>query len=332
MYTKEFKSYLENINKNYNSNKPLFSVIIPLYNKENYIKRAINSVLKQTFQNFEIIIVDDCSTDKSLSVVKSIKDKRVNIFSRKQNKGPHFARNFGIRRARGKYIAFLDADDKYKSFFLMTVVNLIFKYPDIKIYATSFEKIYSFMPTIKTSYGKSKDCIVNNFIEKIVENKSFSLHLSSTIIEKKLLIYAGLFCSHKQYEQIDISGEDIDLFIRLSMYYNKVAYSNRICSVYYRTTENSISRTVSNKQCRFGFVEKSFAIKKRMAKTKEEKEVLDKYKYLFYESVVLQLIMKKNFDFAEKVLKRIPINYRKQSLIKILKIQKASYYLQNGKI
>ena len=77
MCFKNLKLYLQDIDKNYDLNNPVFSIVIPLYNKEKYIKRAINSVLKQTFHNFEIIVVNDASTDNSLSIVQNIKDKRI---------------------------------------------------------------------------------------------------------------------------------------------------------------------------------------------------------------------------------------------------------------
>ena len=310
--------------------KILFSVIIPLYNKEKYIKRAIDSVLNQTYKNFEIIVVNDGSTDNSLSVVKNIKDKRIKIFDRKRNMGPHFARNCGIKNAKGKYIAFLDADDAYKTFFLMTIVNLMHKYQGIKIYATSFKRVYKYASSERSFYGKNKDCVINDFIKEVVKNKNFTMQLSSMVIEKKLLMDTGLFYSPKRYKNIDITTEDTDLFIRLSMNYDKMAYSNKICSVYYRTTNSSISRTVSKKQYCFDFVEKSLAIKRRKAKTKEEKEIVDGYKYLFYENVVLQLILKTNFALAKKVLKKIPVEKRKAGIVKILKIQEAKYLLTNN--
>lgn len=88
-----------------------FSIIIPLYNKEQTIVGSILSVLTQTRQDFEIIIVDDGSSDNSLTAAKSVDDPRISIFQR-TNYGPSSARNYGIRMSHGKWIVFLDADDK----------------------------------------------------------------------------------------------------------------------------------------------------------------------------------------------------------------------------
>ena len=88
-----------------------FSVIIPLYNKEAFIASAINSVLSQSFQDFEIIVVDDGSTDHSLERVNEIRDARLRVIST-PNQGPAAARNLGISHIRGNWIIFLDADDR----------------------------------------------------------------------------------------------------------------------------------------------------------------------------------------------------------------------------
>ncbi|QYS89019.1 glycosyltransferase family 2 protein [Flavobacterium davisii] len=94
-------------------NKLTFSVIIPLYNKENYIYNTLTSVIDQSYSNFEIIIVNDGSTDKSLEIIQNINDSRIRIFNQ-QNKGVSSARNLGIKNAKGTLIAFLDADDLWK--------------------------------------------------------------------------------------------------------------------------------------------------------------------------------------------------------------------------
>lgn len=90
---------------------PVISIIIPIYNAEKYINQCIQSILNQTFQNFEIICIDDCSTDKSLEIVQSFSDQRIKIIKNKSNLRSGYCRNIGIKYARGQYILFVDADD-----------------------------------------------------------------------------------------------------------------------------------------------------------------------------------------------------------------------------
>ena len=115
-----------------------FSIVIPLYNKEKHVARAINSILNQTYQDFEIIIVDDGSTDFSYEEVKKINDPRIKII-RQKNLGVSSARNTGIKEAKNNYIGFLDADDKWKPDFLETIKKLIKDFPGAGAYATSYE-------------------------------------------------------------------------------------------------------------------------------------------------------------------------------------------------
>ncbi len=95
---------------------PLISVVIPLYNKEPYIKRAIDSILAQKIQDYEIIVIDDGSTDKSAEVVKSFPDPRIRLIQQ-ENAGVSAARNRGIEEAKAELIAFLDADDEWTPIF-----------------------------------------------------------------------------------------------------------------------------------------------------------------------------------------------------------------------
>ena len=93
------------------TNSPFFSVIIPLYNREAKIKKAIESILNQEFQDFEIIVIDDCSSDRSCEVVLSMPDERIYLIKNKSNFERCETRNKGIKQAKGKYICFLDSDD-----------------------------------------------------------------------------------------------------------------------------------------------------------------------------------------------------------------------------
>jgi len=101
-----YRLYLRNENT-------MISVIIPTYNRANLIRRSINSILKQTYQNLEVIVVDDGSTDNTPLEIKRIQDNRIKYIKLIENKGGSNARNIGIKKARGKYISFQDSDDLY---------------------------------------------------------------------------------------------------------------------------------------------------------------------------------------------------------------------------
>ncbi len=90
----------------------LFSIIIPTYNRADFIGKTINSVLNQTYKNFEIIVIDDGSTDNTREVVNNIKDERIHYY-KKENEERAAARNFGVKKAKGEYVTFLDSDDLF---------------------------------------------------------------------------------------------------------------------------------------------------------------------------------------------------------------------------
>ena len=112
-----------------------FSIIIPSYNRKYLLKIAIESVLEQTFKDFELIIVDDGSTDKTKELVETYKDKRIKYFYQ-ENKGPASARNLGIKNSSGEYICFLDSDDRFRRQKLELTKDYIEKYPLYKIFHT----------------------------------------------------------------------------------------------------------------------------------------------------------------------------------------------------
>ena len=91
----------------------LVSIIMPNYNCEKYIEETVNSVLNQTYQNWELLIVDDCSSDNSLEILKRFEqnDNRIKVYVNETNKGAAYSRNLALREAKGKWIAFLDSDD-----------------------------------------------------------------------------------------------------------------------------------------------------------------------------------------------------------------------------
>lgn len=113
------------------------SVIIPLYNKAAEIERTLRSVLEQSLQPLEIIVVDDGSTDGSAAIVERVGGERVRLI-RQQNRGVSAARNKGIELSRGEYVAFLDGDDRWQPDYLKSLTDFIARYPDCGAYGVAF--------------------------------------------------------------------------------------------------------------------------------------------------------------------------------------------------
>jgi len=204
------------------------SVIIPLYNKGSEIERTLNSVIQQTFQNFEIIIVDDHSDDEGLAIVKNFSDPRITIIEQ-EHRGVSFTRNHGVNLATSDFIAFLDADDEWMPKHLETIFRLIKKYPHAGMYTTAY-KIQT--PDGKTRWANYK-CIPNPPWEGLIPDyfKPISLgdHIinsSQVVIPKKIFYDVGGFPEGYWY------GEDIDLFGKIALKY-PIAFSWELGGIYH---------------------------------------------------------------------------------------------------
>ena len=114
---------------------PFFSVIITTYNRKNFLPIAIESVLRQTYPDFELLIIDDGSTDGTRSLCKSFTDKRLR-YVHQTHKGVAYARNRGVKEAKGTYICFLDSDDRFRENKLSRTRDFIREYPEYKIFHT----------------------------------------------------------------------------------------------------------------------------------------------------------------------------------------------------
>lgn len=125
-----------------NRTNRLVSVILPTYNCENFIKETLDSVLKQTFKEWELIIVDDCSTDGTIEILNEYKknDHRIKLYSLKQNNGAAIARNLGVKHAKGNFIAFLDSDDLWNINKLELQINFMID-NNYSFTCTSYNKI-----------------------------------------------------------------------------------------------------------------------------------------------------------------------------------------------
>lgn len=205
----------------------LFSVVIPLFNKDKYIRKAIDSVLKQTFVDFEIIIIDDGSTDKSVEIVEQFEDERIKLI-RQENSGVSLTRNKGVELAQSDFIAFLDADDWWDENFLSEMALMIKEFPEAKIFSCSYYKV-KFAKNIPANIGVELD-FKKGYIDYCeVYSKTFwvPVNCSFVVLERKA------FMEEKGFNPQLKFGEDLDLWLRFYLkhkfaFLNKtLAYSNQ---------------------------------------------------------------------------------------------------------
>ena len=202
------------------------SVIIPLYNKERFIKETLNSVFNQTFLDYEIIIVDDGSNDSSASIIREINDPRITLFSNSNN-GVSHARNYGFTKANTDLIALLDADDLWEPNHLENLYSLYTSFPDCGLYATAYYKQYFNGRKTKATYnGVSKEHfgIIDDYFS--ASTKDGIAWTSAVLVPKKTFDRIGLFDEEMR------SGQDTDLWIRIalkkSIAFTALASSNKI--------------------------------------------------------------------------------------------------------
>lgn len=169
-----------------------FTVIIPLFNKGPYIARAIESVLNQSKGDFELLIIDDGSTDDGPEVVKEFDDDRIRMI-RQENRGETAARNKGVSEAAYEFLAFLDADDEWMPDYLKNMQELILTYPDIGWYGAAYVIDYGNMRTIK-SYGTDKKCmLINSYFQAHVDFGAELVNMSCFTINKRIVEEIGGF-------------------------------------------------------------------------------------------------------------------------------------------
>jgi glycosyltransferase involved in cell wall biosynthesis len=207
--------------------KPDISIVIPLYNKERYIQRAIDSVLRQTIQNFECVIIDS-STDGSTALVTQNDDPRiVHVIFEKSTAAR--ARNQGVQIAQSDLVAFLDADDEWQPDHLETLINLRKKFPDAGLYATSHVKIRTDgRPMVMIFYGIPRppwEGYIPDYL-RICSQGDEPVHSSSCAVPRDILASMGGFSDGVMY------GEDQLLWGKISLVY-LVAFSWKGLTIYH---------------------------------------------------------------------------------------------------
>lgn len=213
-----------------------FSVIIPLYNKAAYVERAVESVLSQTFDDYELIIVDDGSTDGSVDIIKRMEAGRLSdlknsgrfFFVMQKNSGAGAARNNGAKIAHGDYFCFLDADDWWSEIFLAEMSTLVEKFPNAGIYATAY---YYY----KNGHCHEMDCAIPkdfksgyiNYCRCYADSMQMPLWTGAVAVPRN--VYGEL----RGFSEKLSLGEDFYLWIRIALKY-KVVFLNKLLSYYFQ--------------------------------------------------------------------------------------------------
>jgi glycosyltransferase involved in cell wall biosynthesis len=213
-----------------------FTVVIPLYNKAPYIQRTINSVLNQTYKDYEIIVVDDGSTDGGGLLVEAIRDPRMRLICQ-NNAGVSAARNRGIKEAKGELIAFLDADDEWLPEFLEQIAQLKADFPGCGAYATSYQSYvqdkrsidYINRTKLDKFYSKGWRGILNDYFK--IARQIIPFNSSSVCLPRKVLCDLGGFNAEAHF------GEDLDMWLRVALKF-QIAYLYESYAIYHTEAEN----------------------------------------------------------------------------------------------
>jgi len=310
---------------NLSSKIPFFSVIIPLYNKEDYIENTLKSVLNQTFKDFEIIIVDDGSTDDSYQIVSKFQDSRIFKFQQK-NKGVSIARNFGVENARSKYIALIDADDFWYENHLLELKKQIILFPNAGLYCNNYEifhtKNISKMANFGFNYGNNCLIVKDYFKVSTINPLAWT---SSVGFSKEKFNTLGKF-------NIDLkTAQDLDLWIRFALQF-KISFNPIITMGYNAYAKNSLSKNEYNNM-RYNFIS-SYSQKEQL--NTSLKKYLDVNRY----ALALRCNLNNEVELYKKLKKEIDyknLNFKQKILLNTPKpvvkmIKKLQVFLINNNI
>jgi glycosyltransferase involved in cell wall biosynthesis len=216
-------------------NTIVFSIIIPSYNRAHILPQAITSVLNQTYPNWELIVVDDGSTDATSTIVAGYDDKRIQ-YHKKENGGVCSARNHGVNYSNGDYIIFLDSDDAVSSDWLFNFYNQITETNSPDLICGGLELVDA--QTQKSIFVKPTDHGKGAIGWAIIAPGTYA-------VKKEFLLHAGLYDEKVTY------GENTELFIRFRIYAPKVVYTNTFDFKYYPSkdggSKNLMNIIASNK-------------------------------------------------------------------------------------
>jgi len=215
----------------------MFSIVIPIYNKEPHLRRSIDSVLNQTFGDFELILVEDASTDDSRSIIESYVDPRIRVFFReKPGPGGYAARNLGIKQAKFDWVAFLDADDEWGKARLAKLAALSKDFPGAQILSSGWNEFFTDEKISQDDYSKKYTNYPSHYFDiyTLLLDKQ-PIWTSVAVVKKDLLL------SVKGFDEKWKRGADLELWLRLLLTGAKGAWLNERTAVYYKNATNMVT-------------------------------------------------------------------------------------------
>ena len=221
---------------------PYFSVIIPVHNKLPHLERSIHSVLQQTYPNFEVILIDDASTDGSSEKLREFSHQKLSLLQRTvPGPGGYAARNLGIVKAKYEWVAFLDADDEWKPELLQTVYDTIMSNQDQELECVTWGwyNMNKNTKVLDTTSTKNAQHNFRHFTIMDFFNHQHMLWTGAVTFKKELIIRAGLFP-----ESGFRRGGDVDTWIRCLWYSKGNIWINKVLSYYYLDAVNMVTKQV----------------------------------------------------------------------------------------
>lgn len=269
---------------------PRVSVIIPTYNRAHYIAETIHSVFEQNFNDYEVIVIDDGSTDNTEEVIKPYLDKIT--FIRKENGGPASARNEGIKIAEGEYIAFLDSDDLWLPEKLDYQLNYMAAYRDVGLTFTDAEVISGGNNETRKIIFTGQDLSIKGLFER-----NFIPTLT-VMVRKACIDNAGLFDESKGF----IGVEDYDMWLRIAMRY-RLGHIPKILARYRRHANNLMGRDLERNYINRLKIIQEF-IDNYPDFPSEFQINMEEYYKNYYYRLGRKLYKHKQFDIASKYLRQ----------------------------
>lgn len=212
----------------------LLTVVMPVFNGQQYLREAINSVLDQTFRDFEFLIIDDGSSDDSVNIISIYEDPRIRLIQNEINQGVAYIRNIGLKEAKGKYLVWMDCDDLIDPYKFQKQLLFLEKNPEIGICGTWLERFNDGKPKLSTTFTNPELIKAALFFKPAVLNATTMLRMS--MIKKEDLFFDT---------RLSVA-EDYDFFLRASFHFNIENLPEKL--YYYRASESSIMKKFEKKE------------------------------------------------------------------------------------